>query len=322
MEALPNLHHRHQPLCSSIHFYCPFLTPSTSSSLFLSPPSSSPPSSSIRASSSPSPPSSDPPPQNLQYPEAKTPQFFNPLPTVSSFDPHQQSLQYPEAKYPQFFDPLRKVPSFATITAASAFLFLGLLRNRFINKPITSLSSIVSIQEALDENSSLNDFLGCKPDHVQSILHLKLKEKVPVVHSFNKTKTDDEEAWQVLKAQVFSCSEELELVKIGFEQILEKDQDCNKAYHDCVLEYLEMVDECKSLLKGIKVAMCRCERENADIKHCLRFFSKLVGRIKVMEGDMVGALKHFKELEQEKFQARINFYEEECAFPLDNGKQR
>lgn len=119
------------------------------------------------------------------------------------------------------------------------------------------------------------------------------------MHSFKKTKTDDEEAWQVLKAQVFSCSEKLELVKVGFEEILEKDMDCNKAHQDRVLEYLEMVDECNSLLKGIKVAMDRCERENEDVKRYLRFFSKVVARIRMLEGDMVGALKHFKELEQE-----------------------
>ena len=81
----------------------------------------------------------------------------------------------------------------------------------------------------MDEKIELGDFIGSKPDHLQSVLLLKLKERVPVVHNFNKTKSDDEEAWQVMKAQVFSCSESLELVKVGFEEILEKDQDCNRA---------------------------------------------------------------------------------------------
>nr|XP_004503556.2 uncharacterized protein LOC101506109 [Cicer arietinum] len=324
MEALTTLHHRHQPLCSSLH---PSLTSSTVSSLFLSQPSpssTSPSSSSIRASSSSSSPSSPSSEslQNLQYPEPKTPQFFNPLPKVSNFDsplhdPEPKSSKFfnpllevtnfenplhdPEHKSHQFLNPSRKFPSFVTLTvAASAFLFLGCCQNRF-NKSITPLSSVVSIEEKKsDDENEIGEFLvESKPDHVHSVLHLKLKEKIRVVHSFKKTKTDDDEAWIVLREQVFSCSENLELIKVGFEEILEKDMDCNKVHHDRVLEYLEMVDECNSLLKGIKVAMDRCEREDADINRYLRLFCKVVDRIRVMEGDMVGALKYFKQLEQE-----------------------
>lgn len=245
-------------------------------------------------------PSFEPPLQNHQNPESKSPQILNPLPKFPSFDSTLQNLQHPESKTSQFFNLLPKVPSFATITAASVFLFLGFCQNGFINKPTTTtLSSIVSIQ-TLDEKTNLEEILGTKSDTVQTVLHLKLKEKIPIVHSFKKIKTDDDEAWQVLKDQVSSCSAELELVKVGFEEILEKDPWCNKAYHDRVLEYLEVVDECKSLLKGIKVAMDRCEREDRDVRYHLRFFNKLIARIRVLEGDMVGALKHFQELEQEE----------------------
>ncbi|PNY04557.1 TPR repeat protein [Trifolium pratense] len=293
MEALTTLHHRHQPLCSSLHPSS--LTSTTASSLFLSNPSpSSPsPSSSIRALSSPSPPSSESL-QNLQYPELKTPQFFNPLVKVPNFDP---PLQDPEPKSPQFSNPIRKFPSFFTGTvAASAFLFLGCCQNGF-NKPVMSLSSVVSIEETLDDdkNDSVEEFLGSKPDHVESVLHLKMKEKVHVVHSFNKTKTNDDEAWLVLRAEIFSCSKNLELIKVGFENILEKDMDCNKVNQDRVLEYLEIVDDCNSYLKSIKVAMDRCERVDADI----RFFCKVVDHIRVLEGDMVGALKQFKQNKSE-----------------------
>ncbi|CAL0304648.1 unnamed protein product [Lupinus luteus] len=234
--------------------------------------------------------------QNNEDPESETAQILNSLPKVSTFD---QNNEDPKSETAQFFN---KVPSFATITAASVFLFLGFCQNRFPNKSLTALSSIVSIQALDDDDDEINlvEFQGKKSDNVQNILHLKLKEKVPIVHSFKKTKTDDDEAWQVLKAQISSCSVELELVKVGFEEILEKkEHGCNQAYYDCVLEYLEMIDECKSLLKGIKFAMDRCERENRDVKYHLRFFNKVVDRIRVLEGDMVGALKHFKELEKE-----------------------
>ncbi|OIW01098.1 hypothetical protein TanjilG_25206 [Lupinus angustifolius] len=233
--------------------------------------------------------------QNNQDPESETAQILNSLPKVSTFD---QNNEDPESETVQFFN---KVPSFATITAASVFLFLGFCQNRFTNKSLTALSSIVSIQALEDDDEiNLEEFQGRKSDDIQTILHLKLKEKVPIVHSFKKTKTDDDEAWQVLKAQVSSCSVELELVKVGFEEILEKkEHGCNQAYYDCVLEYLEMIDECKSLLKGIKFAMNRCERENRDVKNHLRFFNKVVDRIRLLEGDMIGALKHFQELEKE-----------------------
>ncbi|XP_058732172.1 uncharacterized protein LOC131603762 [Vicia villosa] len=304
MEALTSLHHRHQPLYSSIY---PSLSSSTTSSLFLS--QSSPSSSSIRASS----PSSDSL-QILQHPEPKTPQFPNPLLQIPNLDPplHESESksqffnpncnfpnvpnQDPEPKSPQFLNPIRKFPSFVTVTAAaSAFLFLGCCQNGF-NKPITPLSSVVSIEE----KSDFEEFSESKPDnvHVQSVLHLKLKEKVRVVHSFKKVKTDDDEAWQVLRGEVYSCSENLELIKVGFEEILEKDMDCNKVHQNRVLEYLEMIDQCSSLLKGIKVSMDRCEREDGDINRYLRFFGKVVDQIRVLEGDMVGALKYFKQLEQ------------------------
>lgn len=151
----------------------------------------------------------------------------------------------------------------------------------------------------MDEKSDFEEFLGNKPDHVESVLYLKMKERIRVVHSFKKIKTDDDEAWEVLRAEVVSCSENLELIKVGFEEILEKDMDCNKSHQDRVLEYLEMVDECNGLLKGIKVAMDKCEKEDADINRYLRLFGKVVDRIRVLEGDMVGALKYFKQLEQE-----------------------
>ncbi|CAK8579417.1 unnamed protein product [Lathyrus sativus] len=281
MEALTSLHHRHQPLCSSLY---PSLTSSSSSSLFLS--QSSPSSSSIRASSSSS--SSDSP---LREAEPKSPQFFNPNRKIPNVDP---TIQDPERKSPQFLNPIRKLPSFATVTAAaSAFLFLGYCQNAF-NKPITPISSVVSVEE----KSGFEEFSERKPDHVQSVLHLKLKEKIPVVHSFKKVKTDDDEAWQVLRGEVFSCSENLELIKMGFEEILEKDMDCNKVHQNRVLEYLEMVDECNSLLKGIMVSMNIYEREDVDKNRHLRFFCEVVDQIRVLEGDMVGALKYFKQLEQ------------------------
>ncbi|TKY66338.1 hypothetical protein E2542_SST09208 [Spatholobus suberectus] len=201
--------------------------------------------------------------------------------------------QYPDPKSLPFLNALRKVPSFVTVTAASAsaFLFLGFCRNGFIKK---SLSSVVSIQEALDKKGKLEeDLVG---DHVESILHLKLKERVPVVHDFKKTRIADEEAWKVLKAEVFNSSERLEFVKVGFEEILEKDR---KAFHDCVLEHLERIDECKTLLKEIKVAMDRCERKNTKLKYSLRFFSKVVAHVRVLEANLLHALKYYKELDKE-----------------------
>ncbi|KAK7256613.1 hypothetical protein RIF29_30067 [Crotalaria pallida] len=311
MEALSGLHRHHQSPTSSFHYSCPPLTPSPSSSLFLSPPSSSQTSPSIRASSS----LSDPPmpnhhnpepksPQLLkastfdqipQYPEPNSLQILNPLPKVPTFD---QNLQSPESNSLHFFD---KVPSFATLTAASVFLFLGFCQNGFTYKPMANLPSIVSIQALDDANINLEEFQGGVFDYVETILHMKLKERVSIVHSFKKTKTDYDEAWEVLKAKVSSSSVNFELVKVGFEEILERKKlGCEEGYYVCVLECLERVDEGKISLKGIKFAMDRCERENRDLKHFLRLFNIVVARIRVLEEDMVCALKYFQELEKEE----------------------
>lgn len=173
---------------------------------------------------------------------------------------------------------------------------MGFHGNGLINKPM-QLSSMGSIKESMEEEIEVEQVLSKDPFHVQSIRHLKLKEKIPIVHDFTKQRPDDK-AWKVLKAQVFSCSEELELVKIGFEEILEKDPYCDKAYHDRILEYLDMVDDCRGLLKDIKLAMERCEKENWDMKYYLTFFNNLLDRIRTLEEDMVGALKYYQELEQ------------------------
>lgn len=217
--------------------------------------------------------------------------FFNPhhssSVTASSSDPDPKSLQS--------FNPLRKVPIFATLTAASTFFFLGFCPNGFINK---SLSSVVSIQEPLDEKRNHDQ-------DVEPVLHLKLKEGLTVVHDFKKTRIDydddgddddEEEAWRVLKGEVFNSNERLEFVKVGFEEMLEKDP---KGFHNCVLEHLERVDECKTLLKEIKVAMDRCERNNINLKGSLRFFSKVVAHVRVLEASMFHALKYYKELDKQ-----------------------
>nr|ACU24118.1 unknown [Glycine max] len=216
------------------------------------------------------------------------------LSTTSSifFNPHHSSsvvasLSDPDPKSLQFFNPLRKVPSFVTVTAASAaFLFLGFCRNGFIKK---SLSSVVSIQGGLDGKGMLEE-------EEPVVLHLKLKKRVPIVHDFKKTRIADEEAWQVLKAEVFNSSERFEFAKVRFEEMLEKER---KAFHDCVLEHLERIDECKTLLKEIKVAMDRCEKKNTNLKCSLRFFSKVVAHVRVLEANMLHALKYYKELDKD-----------------------
>ncbi|KAI4356785.1 hypothetical protein L6164_000777 [Bauhinia variegata] len=273
MDVLGNLHQRHQPLCSSVDHYCfPSLRRSISC-LFLSPPTAQPSSPSIKASSSPSP-----------------------LP--SSSDPPRKNCQNPEAPSSQFSNPLFKISSFASVTAAAVFLFVGFSRNTLINEPISG-PTVGPIQESIEEEESTVEelLLAHKPYHVKSIRLFKLKQKIPIVHSFN-SKPDDQD-WQVLKAQVFNCIEDLELVKIGFEEILERDTDGSRSYHDRILEYLEMVDECKCLLKDIKVAMDRCERDNDDRSYYMRFFKTVVYRIRILEEEMLGALKYFQELEQE-----------------------
>ena len=141
MDALARLHHhhRHQPPCSSVDRYGPSLPKSISP--FLSPPPIPPASPSIRASPSLSPSSSDLPLQNPQNPE---------------------NLSF------QFLAPLIKITSFATVTAASALLFVGFHGNGLINKPM-QLSSMGSINESMEEEIEVEHVLAKDPFHVQSI---------------------------------------------------------------------------------------------------------------------------------------------------------
>lgn len=217
----------------------------------------------------------------------------------ASSDSTQPNFQIPQTPLNQFLDSFPKIASFATLTAVSALFFNGFYRNALISKCIAS-SPVAAIQESVVEESEIEEFVGParKPFHGCLMRYLKLKEKIPVVYDFTKIKPDDQ-AWKELKSHIYSCSEELELVKIGFEEILEKDPYSKKSYHGRVLEYLEMVDECKDILKDIKKKMDRCERESEHTKYFLRVFNDLVDRVRVLQGYMVGALKFYQELEGE-----------------------
>ncbi|KAK4267795.1 hypothetical protein QN277_024529 [Acacia crassicarpa] len=263
METLAPLHHGHQPRGSSVDHYCPSLRRSVSSK-FLSPPVSLL-STSVRASS-------------------------------DSSWPNSQIAQNPVN---QFFDSFPKIASYATLTAVSALFLNGFYRNALISKYIES-SPVASVQESMVEEREMEELIGParKPFHGYSVRYLKLKEKIPIVYDFTKIKPDDQ-AWLELKSHICSCSEELELVKIGFEEILEKDPYGNKSYHGRILEYLEMVDECKDILKDIKKKMDRCERENGNTKRFLSLFNELVDRVRVLQGSMLGALKFYQELGRE-----------------------
>ncbi|XP_028754152.1 uncharacterized protein LOC114713654 [Neltuma alba] len=263
MEALACIQHRRQPLGSSADYYCPSLRRSACSQ-FLSPPVHFP-SPSVRASS----------------------------------DSTWPNFQIRQTPLNQFLDFFPKIATYATLTAVSTLFFNGFYRSALISKCIAS-SPVAAIQESMVEEREIEELIGSarKPFHGCSVRYLKLEEKIPVVYDFTKTKPEDQ-AWLELKSHIHSCTEELELVKVGFEEILEKDPYGTKSYHGLILEYLEMVDECKDILKDIKKKMDRCERENGNTKYFLSLFNELVDRVRVLQGYMLGALQFYQELERE-----------------------
>ncbi|KAJ7950969.1 protein SLOW GREEN 1, chloroplastic-like [Quillaja saponaria] len=261
MEALATLHDRHQPLCLSVDFSCPLLQRPFST--FLSLPIKPSSLSTIASSSSSS---------------------------SSSAKPLHKNSQISEPQLSQFLNPVLQVTSIATVVASSILLFNGFYRSNFTKTPF----SLSSMDDVLDEESTIEEFLAHREPH-RSIRYYKLKEKIPIVDNLVKT----DQAWKLLKTQIMSCSEELEMLRIRFNVILDRDPFCDKAYRGHLLEYLEMVDECMDLLEDIKKAMDHCEKENKAMDYYFKFFNGVVDQIKIFEGDMLGALKYFQELEKE-----------------------
>ncbi|GMP85367.1 hypothetical protein CsSME_00038554 [Camellia sinensis var. sinensis] len=288
MECVAKVHRRCQPLHLSLHHHRPsFSRPISSLSFRIPSPSSSSSTLSIRASSSPSPSSSFSDP-NLKNPKA------------TQFTPNPFSFS------------LLKTTAIAAV-AAAAVLFA-----RFNLKPLVSFAAIsppVSAAETAareagsdeEKERTLEEYASSHPDDVQALRSLmeakiknrKVDEAIAIVEQLIGLEPEDVE-WPLLKGHLHRYNGDLEMAKLGFNEILEKDPFRVEAYHGLVMTVSEADSDfqLKEIEKRLVEAMERCKREKK--KDDLRDLKLLIAQIRVIEGNYSDALKIYQELVREE----------------------
>ncbi|KAA8516475.1 hypothetical protein F0562_017019 [Nyssa sinensis] len=285
MEALAKVHCRHQPLLLSLHPHRPSFSRPISSLPFRIPPPSSSPSLklSIKASSS---------------------AFSDPL------------LPNPRNSKPQLFQTLNPVPFsllktiFIAAVASTALFFARFNLKPLIAAPIAPPPYVESTtNDAADEEieKALEEHLISHPDDIQALRNLmevkiksrKVHEAINTIEQLIKLEPNETEL-PLLKAHMYCYSGDLEMAKLGFNEVLSKDPLRVEAYHGLVMtvSQADFGRELKEIEKriGEGIEMCKKEKKKED----LRDFKLLIAQIRVIEGSYNDALKVYQELVKEE----------------------
>ncbi|XP_057498468.1 protein SLOW GREEN 1, chloroplastic-like [Actinidia eriantha] len=283
MEAAAKLHHRHQPLPLSLYHHIPSFTRPISSLPFRTPPPSH--SSSVKFSLS------------IKSQSSST--------SPSSSDCHYRSN--PKPPKPQFTEPpnpaplsLLKIITVAAVTSAAVFFA------RLNLKPLNAVAILPPMPAETAVRRDLDDYAISNPDDVEALKRLmeskiknrKVDEAIAIVKELIRQEPDDYE-WRLLKSHFHLYNQDLDLAKLGFNEVLEKEPFMVEAYHGLVTvaSQGDSESELKELEKRIEDAMERCKREKGGDD--LRDFKLLIAEIRVIEGNLIEALRLYQELEKE-----------------------
>ncbi|KAK7279430.1 hypothetical protein RJT34_24483 [Clitoria ternatea] len=260
MESLPKLYHSHLPLN---HRRSSF--PKTPFSSL--PPTPLPSSSSIKASSSSSPPPSHKP----QNPVTYFLQTLNPI-----------------------FSPLIKPTCIAI--AATAFFFTRLHLNPAgagadpLPPPPDSAAS-ETLPNEQNGSAALRSLLE------SNIKSRKIDEAIRVVERLVDLEAEELE-WPLLKAHLHMRNGDHELASSEFEHVLKNDPFNVEGYRGLLMATSELNKPTVGLLKRIEEMVRVCEEEKRDFD--VRDFKLLIAQIKVIDGDLYGALKVYEEIVKEQ----------------------
>ncbi|GFZ02310.1 tetratricopeptide repeat (TPR)-like superfamily protein [Actinidia rufa] len=281
MEAAAKLHHRHQT--------APSLTPS-------------PPSVILPDQSSPSP--SEPHCHHTPLPSNS---LSLSKPNHLLHHHHYQIVTIDQTLNPNSPNPhtplplsLLKTVTVAALTAAAVFFA------RFNLKPLTAEAILPPMPAETAVRRDLDDYAISNPDDVEALKRLmeskiknrKVDEAIALVKELIRHEPDDYE-WRLLKSHFHLYNQDLDLAKLGFNEVLEKEPFMVEAYHGLVTvaSQGDSESELKELEKRIEDAMERCKREKGEDD--LRDFKLLIAEIRVIEGKMIEALSLYQELEKE-----------------------
>ncbi|XP_010253347.1 PREDICTED: protein SLOW GREEN 1, chloroplastic-like [Nelumbo nucifera] len=225
-----------------------------------------------------------------------------PLPLTPRQDHHPE----PSFDFLKPLSSLLKTTGLVLTLTAAAFFF-----NRF-SKPSfaapTTSPTDVSTEAVSDEEKerTIEEYLDSHPDDVKALRSLmdvkikarKLQEAIAIIYRLIQIEPSEKE-WPLLKAHLQNYSGDVELAKLGFEEILSNDPLFVEAYHGLVMATSQSEsDELGAVLKRIENAMERCKKEKK--KEGLRDFKLLVAQVRAIEGNYVDALKVYQELVKEE----------------------
>ncbi|KAF8395056.1 hypothetical protein HHK36_018995 [Tetracentron sinense] len=271
MESLTRIHHHQQPLLLPLHHRSSFSKPISLKAL-------SKTRTSIRASSFPLP-------QNPKSHHSKPP-----FETLNPFSHFFKTTCVAIVATALFFNRFNK-PSFAT--------------------PLTQ-PTVESTEETTESVSdeekerTLEEYLYSNSDDVEALRSLmevkikarKLQEAIEIIDRLIQIEPSEKE-WPLLKAHLHIYSGDVELAKLGFEEILSKDPLFVEAYHGLVVATSQSESgELSEVLKMIENAMKICKKEKK--KDELRNFKLLVAQVQLIEGNYTDSLKVYQELVKEE----------------------
>lgn len=166
------------------------------------------------------------------------------------------------------------------------------------------------MREAVSEEEkerAIEEHLVSNPDDVEALrnlMEIKIKNKkildaISIIDKLIEVEPNESE-WPLMKSHLYVNIGEVELAKVGFNEILKKDPFRVEAYHGLVMAASqdESIADLKGIEKMIEEGMKLCKKENK--KSDLRDFKLLLAQIRVIEGKYEDALKVYGELVKEE----------------------
>ncbi|XP_042510027.1 protein SLOW GREEN 1, chloroplastic-like [Macadamia integrifolia] len=194
--------------------------------------------------------------------------------------------------------------------AATALFFNSFSKPSFaapVAQPTVESTKDTSESDYEEEKErTLEEYLESNPADIKALRSLmevkikarKLQEAIFVIDRLIEIEPSETE-WPLLKAHIQNYSGDIELAKLGFEEIISKDPLRVEAYHGLVMATSQLESgDLGDVLKRIESAMEKCKKEKR--KEDLRDFKLLVAQIKVIEGNYTDALKVYQELVKEE----------------------
>lgn len=158
-----------------------------------------------------------------------------------------------------------------------------------------------------EKEREIEEQLVSNPNDVEalrSLMEIKIKNKkildaISILDRLIELEPNEPE-WPLLKSHLYVNFGEVELAKVGFNEILKKDPFRVEAYHGLVMAASqdESIEELEEIQKKVEEGMKMCKKEGK--KSDLRDFKLLLAQIRVIEGKYDDALKVYAELVKEE----------------------